>query len=128
MAQCLFLGVALSITAVPVAVRMFMDLGSLDSRVGKAVIAAALWDDLLSLFLIALLLAAIGGQASGDFTLGNLLPVVGKVLTVLRNNNSRGLVRLPVARQIVPPPELSRGGLQYVIDCCARLRGAGRVL
>jgi len=80
MAQCLFLGVALAITAVPVAVRMFMDLGALDSRVGKAVIAAALWDDLLSLFLIALLLAAIGGQATGDFTLGNLSPVVGKVL------------------------------------------------
>ena len=80
MAQCLFLGVALAITAVPVAVRIFMDLGALESRVGKAVIAAALWDDLLSLFIIALLLAAIGSQATGDFTLGNLLPVVGKVL------------------------------------------------
>ena len=79
MAQCLFLGVALAITAVPVAVRMFMDLGALESRVGKAVIAAALWDDLLSLFLIALLLAAIGSQGTGEFTLGNVLPVIGKV-------------------------------------------------
>jgi len=80
MAQCLFLGVALAITAVPVAVRMFMDLGALESRVGKAVIAAALWDDLLSLFLMALLLAAIGGGGTGAFSMGNLLPVVGKVL------------------------------------------------
>jgi Kef-type K+ transport system membrane component KefB len=79
-AQCLFLGVALAITAVPVAVRMFMDLGALDSRVGKAVIAAALWDDLLSLFMIALLLSAIGSHATGDFSLVNLLPIVGKVL------------------------------------------------
>lgn len=79
-AQCLFLGVALAITAVPVAVRMFMDIGALESRVGKAVIAAALWDDLLSLFLIALLLAAIGSQGTGEFTLGNVLPVIGKVL------------------------------------------------
>ncbi|MGB5164576.1 MAG: cation:proton antiporter, partial [Woeseiaceae bacterium] len=79
-AQCLFLGVALAITAVPVAVRMFMDLGALDSRVGKAVIAAALWDDLISLFLIALLLGAIGSHATGDFSLLNLLPIIGKVL------------------------------------------------
>jgi len=79
-AQCLFLGVALAITAVPVAVRIFMDLGALESRVGKAVIAAAIWDDVLSLFLMALLLAAIGGDGTGTFSLGHLLPVVGKVL------------------------------------------------
>ena len=79
-AQCIFLGVALAITAVPVAVRMFMDLGALESRVGKAVIAAALWDDVLSLFLMALLLAAIGSGGSGAFSLAALLPVVGKVL------------------------------------------------
>ena len=95
MAQCLFLGVALAITAVPVAVRMFLDLGALDSRVGKAVIAAALWDDLLSLFMIALLLAAIGSQATVGFTLGNLLPVVGKVLVFFAITIPVGLFVFP---------------------------------
>jgi Kef-type K+ transport system membrane component KefB len=95
MAQCLFLGVALAITAVPVAVRMFMDLGALDSKVGKAVIAAALWDDLLSLFLIALLLAAIGGQGTGDFAFGSLLPVVGKVLLFFAITIPVGLFAFP---------------------------------
>jgi len=79
-AQCLFLGVALAITAVPVAVRMFMDLGALESRVGKAVIAAALWDDVLSLLLMALLLATIGGEATGSFDLTTVLPVIAKVV------------------------------------------------
>ncbi|MGI9238349.1 MAG: cation:proton antiporter [Woeseiaceae bacterium] len=79
-AQSLFLGVALAITAVPVAVRMFMDLGALESRVGKAVIAAALWDDVLSLFFMALLLAEISSVGTGSFSVGSLLPVVGKVL------------------------------------------------
>ncbi len=65
--QSLFLGTALAITAVPVAVRIFMHLGLLDSAVGKTVIAAALWDDLLSLFLLALLLAALGEDFSGSF-------------------------------------------------------------
>lgn len=78
--QCLFLGVALAITAVPVAVRMFMDLDALESSVGKAVIAAALWDDVLGLLLMALLLATIGNGEVGSFSMEVLLPVAGKVL------------------------------------------------
>jgi Kef-type K+ transport system membrane component KefB len=87
--------VALAITAVPVAVRIFMDLGALDSRVGKAVIAAALWDDVLSLFLMALLLATIGNQATGSFSLDTLLPVVGKVLLFF-------VITIPVGLYIFP--------------------------
>ena len=95
-AQSLFLGVALAVTAVPVAVRMFMDLGALESRVGKAVVAAALWDDVLSLFLMALLLAAISGQATGTFTAGNLLPVVGNVLLFFAITIPVGLYVFPL--------------------------------
>lgn len=80
MIQSLFLGTALAITAVPVAVRIFMDLGQLDSRPGKTVIAAALWDDLLSLFLLAILLAAIGENFSGSFEPAAALLLLGKVL------------------------------------------------
>ena len=94
-AQCLFLGVALAITAVPVAVRMFMDLGGLKSKVGKAVIAAAIWDDVLSLFLLALLLATISGDGVGTFSFWHLLPVVGKVLLFFA-------VTLPVGLYVFP--------------------------
>jgi Kef-type K+ transport system membrane component KefB len=78
--QSLFLGTALAITAVPVAVRIFIDLGQLNTRVGKTVIAAALWDDLLSLFLLALLLAAIGEGFSGSFQSGIALLMLGKAV------------------------------------------------
>ncbi len=76
--QSLFLGTALAITAVPVAVRMFLDLGELETRVGKTVIAAALWDDLISLFLLALLIAVMG---SGTDVFGGreALLLLGKV-------------------------------------------------
>ena len=77
--QSLFLGTALAITALPVTVRIFMDLGALDSKAGKTVIAAALWDDLLSLFLLALLLAGIGNGYADSHELGNVLMLVGKV-------------------------------------------------
>ena len=94
-AQALFLGVALAITAVPVAVRIFMDLGALESRVGKAVIAAALWDDVLSLFLMALLLATIGSQAVGSFSLETLLPVFGKVMLFF-------VITIPIGLYVFP--------------------------
>jgi len=57
--QTLFLGTALAVTAVPVAVRVLMDMDALDSRAGRLVVAAALVDDVLSLVLLAALTAAI---------------------------------------------------------------------
>jgi Kef-type K+ transport system membrane component KefB len=77
--QSFFLGVALAITAVPVAVRMFMDLGELDSKVGKTVIAAALWDDIFSLLLLAVLVAAMGGSFAGTVDFQAILLALAKV-------------------------------------------------
>ncbi len=77
--QCLFLGVALAITAVPVAVRIFLDVGELDTRVGKTVIAAALWDDLISLFLLALLIAAMSSGDVATFATMDALYLFAKV-------------------------------------------------
>ena len=94
--QSLFLGTALAITAVPVAVRIFMDLGQLDTPVGRTVIAAALWDDLLSLFLLALLLAAIGEDFSGVFEPAAALLVLAKVLLFFAVTIPVGLFVFPL--------------------------------
>jgi Kef-type K+ transport system membrane component KefB len=77
--QSLFLGVALAITAVPVAVRIFLDVGKLETRVGKTVIAAALWDDLISLFLLAVLIAAMSSGGFESFAAKDALRLLGKV-------------------------------------------------
>lgn len=58
-AQALFLGVAMAITAVPVSVKILMDLGKLDSPVGQIIASAAVLDDVLSLVLLAVLTAVI---------------------------------------------------------------------
>lgn len=64
MAQSVFLGVALAVTAVPVAVKVLMDLGQLESPVGRVVVAAAVMDDVLSLILLAVLTSLIStGEA-----------------------------------------------------------------
>lgn len=68
-AQILFLGTALSVTAVPVAIKVLMDMGKLESEAGRVIVSAAVIDDVLSLVLLAVLTAVIqtgalpGGQA-----------------------------------------------------------------
>lgn len=63
-AQILFMGTALAITAVPVAIKVLMDLGQLESPTGTTVVAAAVADDVLSLLLLAVLTALIStGEA-----------------------------------------------------------------
>lgn len=61
-AQSLFIGVALAVTAVPVAVKVLMDMGQLQTKVGQVVIAAAVIDDVLSLALLAVLTALISSS------------------------------------------------------------------
>lgn len=76
-AQALFVAVALAITAVPVAVRVLMDLGRLDSPLGSTIVSAAVIDDVLSLILLAALTAVIATGELPDAQ--GLLVLVGKV-------------------------------------------------
>ncbi len=74
LAQVLFLATALAITAVPVSVKVLMDLGKLDSRVGKTIVSAAVFDDIFSLVLLAVLTAVIKtGTLPGVVELAMLL-------------------------------------------------------
>lgn len=76
-AQSLFLGVALAITAVPVAVKVLMDLNQLQTTVGQIVVAAAVIDDILSLILLAVLTSVL--SSSEPLTLQGSAIIVGKV-------------------------------------------------
>jgi len=57
--QALVTGVVLSITALPVVVKVLTDFNKLRSSAGEMVITAALFDDIIGLVLIALLLAIV---------------------------------------------------------------------
>lgn len=73
-AQSLFIGTALAITAVPVAIRVLMDLGKLETRVGKTIVSSAIFDDVLSLVLLAVLAAL---ARTGEFPSSNGLLLLG---------------------------------------------------
>jgi len=57
--QALMTGVALSISAIPATVKVLTDFGLLHTRVGQTVVAAAVFDDVLGVFLLAIILALI---------------------------------------------------------------------
>lgn len=57
--QSLFIGTALAITAVPATVKILIDLGKLNTPPGQIIVSAAVFDDVISLLLLALLTALI---------------------------------------------------------------------
>jgi len=67
--QCLIVGIALAITAVPVSIRLLMDLGKLNTPMGQTIVTAAVFDDVFSIVLVAILTwlikseGAIGGAS-----------------------------------------------------------------
>lgn len=76
-AQCLFLGTALAITAVPATVRILSDLGKLETPIGETIVSAALFDDVLSLMLLAWLTGIL--EAEGVPNMADLAVLSGKI-------------------------------------------------
>ena len=76
-AQVMITGIAFSISAIPVSVKILSDLGLMHSPVGRTIIAAALFDDIYGLFLLAIVLALIETGEIPDPTAFALL--IGKV-------------------------------------------------
>ena len=91
--QALFVGTALAITAVPATVRILMDLGRLNSRAGQVIIGAAVFDDVLSLLLLALLTGFLAG--GGAPSLDEVALLVGKIAVFFAATAFVGIVLYP---------------------------------
>lgn len=93
----LLTGVALSISAIPASVKMLTDLDLLHTRVGQVVVAAAVFDDILGLFLLAILLAVID---TGQFPdMGTLAWLLGKVVAFFAVTVTLGVHVYPRVRK-----------------------------
>ncbi|QBQ55798.1 cation:proton antiporter [Nitrosococcus wardiae] len=121
-AHTLFLATTLSITALPVSVRILMDLGRLHSRIGQVIVLAAFINEVLGLFLLAVLMAMINtgelpdvasfmyllGQALLFFMVTGVvgyftLPFIGKFITLFRLDeiNFSGLLIIALANSVL---------------------------
>ena len=92
-AQAFFVGTGLAITAVPVAIRILVDLNLLQTRMGKTVVSAAVFNDILGLILLALLMALI--RTGGFPDLSAILLLLGKVILFFVVATAVGLWILP---------------------------------
>lgn len=109
-AQALLVGVALSISAVPVAVKVLRELRLLHERVGQMIVAAAIFDDVIGLALLAVVLSVIEKGAAPDS--GVMVVLLGKVALFFIITTAAGLFLGPpfyrvVARFRIPAPRFS---------------------
>ena len=76
----LFLATAMSVTALPVSVRILMDLDMLGTKLGRAIVAVAARDDVMAFALLAVVLA-LHRSAGGPLPVQTIVFDVAKVLT-----------------------------------------------
>jgi Kef-type K+ transport system membrane component KefB len=91
----LFLGTALSISALPVAARILMDLGLMKSEPGHVVMASAMINDIVGWTLFGIILSRVAPRAGSDRalweTFGAIVAFVALALTVGRRAGQRAL-------------------------------------
>lgn len=112
-AQSLFLAVALAITAVPVAVRVLMDLGHLNSPLGRAIVSAAVIDDAMSLVLLAVLTAVIETGSIPD--LQGLLLIAARILAFFAIAILIGTYAFPVIGRLLSRARLEESDFSMLL-------------
>ncbi|MFZ9597887.1 MAG: cation:proton antiporter [Schleiferiaceae bacterium] len=80
----IFVGLCVAITALPVSVRILMDLGQLKSEVGQHIISVAIFDDVLALTILGVLLDVNSASDSSIQVLGwTIALTLGKILLLM---------------------------------------------
>jgi len=114
--QAAFVGVALAITAIPTTVRVLAEMGLLSTRLGETMVAAAIFDDVIGLVLLAVITALIAtgtvpgwpdfvlmvGKAAAFFVVTGLLgahvyPRISRQLHVLQIASAEFAILMAVA-------------------------------
>lgn len=107
----MFIGLMLAATSVSISAQTMIELGVLRSRVGVALLGAAVVDDLLVILLVSVSTAMIGGGSG----LGQILWVMARMLLFLALAiwlGARWIPRLPVRVERLP---ISEGVMALVV-------------
>jgi Kef-type K+ transport system membrane component KefB len=76
----IFLALCISITALPVSIRILMDLGKLKSDIGQKIISAAIFNDVISLLVLGVILDFKDGVSNYSELSYKILFTIAKVL------------------------------------------------
>ena len=114
--QSLFLGTALAVTALPISVRILMDLNLLHSRVGRAIVSVALANDLIAFAMLGLILEFV---RVGTTTLDSWV----LIWAVVKNVLFLGLV-LCVSVALKFAMRIAPSGIPYFQALLEKLKGS----
>ncbi len=113
-AQVFFLGVALAITAVPVAIKVLMDTGKLQSKAGQTIVSAAVIDDVISLLLLAVLTYFLNTGKMPDFN--GILWLSGKIALFFLITILSGLYLLPyLIKQVTRKVNIEESEVSFLL-------------
>jgi Kef-type K+ transport system membrane component KefB/mannitol/fructose-specific phosphotransferase system IIA component (Ntr-type) len=94
--RCLFLGILSTATSVGITARILSDQKKMDSPEGVTTLAAAVFDDVLGIILLAVVLGIValisGGQGGGGLELPRILAIAGKAFGIWLGFTALGLI------------------------------------
>ncbi|MCL4562495.1 MAG: cation:proton antiporter [Chloroflexi bacterium] len=107
----LFLGLAIAATSVSISAQTLMEMKVLRSRVGLGILGAAVFDDILAIFLLSAFLAI----SAGGNGLGSIAWIIARMLIFLILSAGFGFVALPRLLHQVAALPISQGPLTLAI-------------
>jgi len=113
--RCLFLGILSTATSVGITARILSDKKKMDSPEGVTILAAAVFDDVLGIIMLAVVLgivALLSGHAEGNFSAMAILGIAGKAFGIWLGFTVLGLV---FSRQLASFLKLFKNNLDFSI-------------
>jgi Na+:H+ antiporter len=105
--RVLFLGLCIAVTALPVSIRILMDLGKLQTTIGQKIIAAAVSNDVTSLLILGIILNMKQVEGDWEILLTSLVITASKTIlfmaciAIVWKLISYSTGRVPFSRRIV---------------------------
>lgn len=121
----LFMALTLAATSVSISAQTLMELNVLHSRVGLALLGAAVFDDIFVILILSISIALVGGAAAGLVSVG--ITVLGMV-AYLALAIAAGFWVLPRLIRAADRLPVSRGALAFTIVACLLYAWAAEVL
>ncbi len=113
--EALFVGIALSATSVSISAQTLMELGVLRSRVGIALLGAAVFDDILGILLLSVASALFIGASSSRDSVGM---VVFRMVAFLGGAGILGYLFIPRLTRWINRLEIFQGLIAFALVLC----------
>ena len=123
--EALFLGLTLAATSVSISAQTLMELNVLRSRVGLALLGAAVFDDILVILILSIAFVLVGDTSGG---VAGILITVVRMFAFIGIASAVGFWVLPWVTNRIHQLPISKGMLAFVIVICLLFSYAAEIL